>query len=180
MKIYEVLPKKDVKRLNLLTAALIIGSLIMLLASTALGLKPAWPFQLIGLGMLALGIFFMTRYVTKKYVYAIIDTDNGPDLTVTEINGRHTITVCRISLSGISEVYTACPADSLQMKEAIAKAKQDKRKQFNYTVDMFGEKCIFVLANECGEPLAIRLSYDEELCRLITPEQTNTKENTEQ
>ncbi len=170
MKIYQVSPQKDIKRLTVLTVALLLGGVVMLAASAFLDFKqfkPIWPFQLVGIGMLSLGIFFLVRYVKKAYVYALEQTDSGVDLTVTEINGRHTVTVCRVSKANIEEIYTACPSDSLQMKEATAKARSNKRKQFNYTVDMFGEKCIFILVTECGEPLAIRLSYDEELMRLL-------------
>lgn len=170
MKLYQVSPKKDVKRLTILTVALLLGGIIMLVVSAFLDykqFKPIWPFQLVGIGMLGLGIFFLVRYLKKVYVYALEQTDNGLDLTVTEVNGRHAVTVCRISKANIEEIYVACPSDSLQMKKATEKAKSGKRKQFNYTVDMFGEKCIFLLVTECGEPLAIRLSYDEELMRLL-------------
>lgn len=168
MKIYEVSPTKDVRRLTILTSALFIGAVIMLGVTFAFKDIPyRWAFQLIGLGMLTIGIFYLTRYLKRSYVYSLIKTDNGVDLTVTEISGRHTITVCRISTANIEEIYTACPADSQQMKEAMAKAKANKRKQYNYTVDMFGDKCIFLLCTECDEPLAIRLSYDEGLMNAL-------------
>ncbi len=168
MKIYEAAPKKDVRRLTILTSALLIGALIILGIPFIFGdIAYRWAFQLIGIGMLGIGIFYLTRYLKRSYVYALIKTDSGVDFTVTEINGRNTITVCRVSAANIEEIYTACPADSQQMKEAMARAKANKRKQFNYTVDMFGDKCIFLLCTECDEPLAIRLSYDEKLMELL-------------
>ncbi len=168
MKIYEVSPKKDTRRLTILTSALLIGALIILFIPYIFGDVPyRWAFQLIGIGMLGIGIFYLTRYMNRSYVYTLTKTDGGVDFTVTEIVGKHTVTVCRISTANIEEIYTACPADSQEMKEAMAKAKANKRKQFNYTVDMFGEKCIFLLCTECDEPLALRLSYDEGLMNAL-------------
>ena len=168
MKIYEIIPQKDMRRLTLLTSAFLIGAtLIMALTSIFEGIPFKWAFQLLGVIMLALGIFYLTRYVMKSFIYRIEATDSGHDLTVTEIQGRHIITVCRISLSGIEEVYVARPNDSLEMKSAVQKARSGNRKQYNYCVDMFGDKCLFILATECGEPIALRLSYDEKLTQFL-------------
>jgi hypothetical protein len=164
MKLYEIIPQKDTKRLNLLTSALLIGAALMLAFTVIFKNVPyKWAFQLIGVGMLAIGIFYLSRYVMRSFIYRVERTDDGTDLTVTEVQGRKAITVCRISVEGIEEVYTACPADRNEMTEALNKAKKNKRKHYNYCVDMFGDKCLFVLATECGEDISLRLSYDETL-----------------
>ena len=175
MKLYEVSPKKDARKLALLTGALLIGGFVLMAVTVTFGdvMSYKWGVQLVSVGMLALGVFFTTRYSMRSYIYAIDSADEGADLTVTEVHGRHVITVCRISVSGIEEVFVACPSDRNEMNEALSKVKKDKRKQYNYCVDMFGQQCIFVLANECGESVAIRLSYDERLYELLMPNTNN-------
>jgi hypothetical protein len=177
MKIYECAPKKDTKRLTVLTTALFIGAVVMLGVTFAFKDIPyRWAFQLIGLGMLTIGIFYLTRYIKRSFIYALVKTDNGTDLTVTEINGRHVITVCRVAVENIEEIYTACPTDSLETKEAMSKAKSNKRKFFNYTVDMFGDKCIFILVTECNEPISLKLSYDEGLMEALSTRSEATEQ----
>ena len=168
MKIYQVTPKKDMRRLNMLSSVLFIGAAILLGATFVFGDIPfKWAFQLIGIVMLTIAVFYFTRYIKRNFVYALEKTDAGVDFTVTEINGRHIITVCRISTDNVIDVYTASANDSLQKKEAIAKAKANNRKFFNYSVDMFGEQYVFLLADECGESVSVKLSYDEQLLALL-------------
>ena len=168
MNIYEFTPQKNMRKLALLTGALFGGAAVIMAMTVLLGeMSYRWAFQLISLGMLAMGVFFTTRYIMKTFVYKIEQTDTGADLTVTEIQGRHVITVCRISLSGIEQVISVCPNDRPTFNEALTRAKSGGRKMYNYCADMFGDLCLFVLANECGEAVSVRLSYDEKLCELL-------------
>ena len=172
MKLYEFTPKKDIKRLTVTTIAAFAGAAVMMLISIIFpGMAYKWAVQLIGIGLGAVGVFFTSRYIMRAFVYRveIFDENEGPELTVTEIQGRHVITVCRLTLSSIDDVVTVCPTDKPETDALKARINEEKRKRSDYCVDMFGDKQLCVLAKAGGEGLAVKLSYDAELERLLTP-----------
>ena len=126
MKLYEYNPQKNVKKLGLVTGLLLMGAGILILIEKLIpNLSTPWAFQLLAVGMLMISIFVTSRYIMKSYVYAIIDDDGSVDLTVTEIQGRHVITVCRISLFSIEKIYV-CDS-KLSEREIKAEIKREKR-----------------------------------------------------
>ena len=168
MKLFEFTPKKNANKLAAITGILIIGAVLLLCITVILGeLAYRWILQLAGIIMLTAGVFITSRYVMKSYVYSIIEVDGGNDLTVTEIQCRHTITVCRISISGIEQIYVVDKKDREAYGEVKKKAKAGARKRFNYCADFLEQKYICILCTECGESLAIELSWDESLERLL-------------
>ena len=76
----------------------------MLVTSVADHMPFKWAVQLAGIVTLAIGIFILTRYVFKSFLYRIDATESGADLTVTEIQKKSRITVCRIAVSNIEQV----------------------------------------------------------------------------
>ena len=168
MKLYEYTPQKNVKKLGAVTGLLLIGAgILMLIERLMPNLSAPWMFQLLAVGMLMLSIFITTRYIMKSYVYAIIDEDGSVDLTVTEIQGRHVITVCRVSLSGLESVVVAYKGDPASDNPVKNKIRTDKRKSFNYCSDFFDEKYICIFSDEGGTPIAVKLSWDEKLEKMI-------------
>lgn len=168
MKLYEYTPQKNVKKLGTVTGLLLLGAGILILIEKLMpDLSTPWMFQLLAVGMLMLCIFITTRYIMKSYVYAIVDEDGSVDLTVTEIQGRHVITVCRVSLSGLESVVVAYKGDPASDNPVKNKIRADKRKSFNYCSDFFDEKYICIFSNEGGEAIAIKLSWDERLEKII-------------
>ena len=166
MKIYELCPPKNIKRLTSIISVLLFGgALIMIFPSFFSALPFRWAFQIIGMTMLGVGIFLSTRFVMKSYVYRIESTDGRTDLTVTEIQGKSTTTVCRLSISGIESVIVAEGADA--SKSASKRAQNEGRKIFNYCADIKNDKMLCVFATECGEPLLIKLAFDGELQALL-------------
>ncbi len=166
MKLYEYAPKKDTKRLSLLTLSMFAGAVIIMGVTVVFpAMAYKWAVQLISLGLLAMGVFFTARYVMRGYVYRIevFDENEGAELTVTELQGRHIITVCRLTLSSIDETVTVCPTDKPETDALKARINADKRKKYDYCVDMFGSKQLCVLATVGGEAIAVKLSYDEKL-----------------
>ena len=98
MKIYEYTPEKNTKKLAGVTGLLLGGAVILILIYKLIPrISSPWMFQLLAVGMLMMAVFITSRYIMKSYVYAITEQDGDRLLTVTEIQGRHTITVCRIS-----------------------------------------------------------------------------------
>ena len=128
MVLFEFSPQKNTKRLSLVTGLLIIGAAILMIVTMILGeLSYRWSIQLLSLGMLAVGVFITTRYVMRGYVYAVVRNDEGDkDLTVTEVQGRHTVTVCRVGLSHIERVIVIPQGDKqseIEVKNEIRARK---------------------------------------------------------
>ena len=143
---------------------LLLGSIAMLLLTKIFVFPAEWAVQLIGLGMLTVGVFIYARYIKRDFVYAsVIDEDGGVDFTVTEQTYKKSVVVCRISTANIEKIFVVDQGDKtkeLQLKQLI---KDGKYKRFNYCADLFDEKYICVLANECGQPVALKLSYHHSL-----------------
>lgn len=174
MNLFEFRPEKNVKKLRTVTGILLLGAGVLMLVTVISGDIPyRWAVQLISLGMLAISIFITSRYIMKSYVYAVIKGDNGNDFTVTEIQGRHTITVCRIGLASIEQTVIVPLGNKQADTEVKNKIKSEKRKMFNYCADLFDEKYICLFVNECGESMAIKLSWGEELERLFEHQEEN-------
>ena len=171
MKLYEHIPRKDTKRLSVTTIASFAGAAAMMMISMIFpAMSYKWAVQLLGIGLGAVGVFFTSRYIMRSYVYRveIFDENEGPELTVTEIQGRHVITVCRLTLSSIDGAVTVCPTDKPEVDTLKARITAEKRKRYDYCADMFGDKQLCVLATVGGEGIAVKLSYDEQLERLLT------------
>ncbi len=170
MKLYEAIAQKNLKKLRSVSAVLLFGAAAVMAVTMILQHMPyRWIFQLVALCMLGVAIFFISRYIMKNYVYSVIASEDGStDLCVTEIQGRHTITVCRIGISGIEEAITCARADKSQSESVKKRIKLEKRKTYDYCGDMFGEKYICIFSQQYGEPLAIKLSFDEELLKILT------------
>ena len=148
------------KRVILALFAVSVGAMFF---STVPNLPCRSIMQLLSLLILALAIAMLGRYEFQRYTYAIIENDRGGlDLTVTELKRRSRITVCRISLEGIERVEDMTPKNKKQLKELRA-----GRRSFNYCVDVSPAHSCFVLAEECGEKLAISISYIPELFEIL-------------
>lgn len=168
MKIYEYSPQKNIKRLATITGSLLGGAVILILIYKLIPrISSPWLFQLLAVGMLMLAIFITARYIMKSYVYAIVEENGEKLLTVTEIQGRHTITVCRLSLSGLEAVMIAddsAPGSEASIKEHI---RIEKRKSYNYCIDLFENRYLCIFTNEGGDAIAVKLSFDEGLDSML-------------
>ncbi len=174
---YEITPKKSNNTARSLSIILLVTAFAAMIFSGI----PRIPFrsvmQLISLVVLAFSILMMTRYVLSSYSYAVISGDEGGfDLTVTELKRKSRITVCRIALSGIEKVTLAKSSE----KELVATLKEyaKGRKTYNYCIDLAPQKYIHILANECGEELVIKLSYDKRLFSILSDASGKSSEST--
>lgn len=163
---YDFIPPKSNKTADYTSAALLIISLIAMFLSRLPNLPYPWIMQLSALTMLAVALMLLGRFVFKRYQYSVTSgEDRGGDLLVTEVTRRTRVTVCRISLSGIERVLIAYGSGKSAKKD-IRKSSSG-RKVFNYCADIRPAKYICVFAEECGEPLLIKLSYDEALLEIL-------------
>ena len=164
MNLFEFIPAKNTKRLGLISGLLLLGgSIIMLVTAILEGIAWKWVFQLISICMFGISIFLVSRYVMKNYIYAVISTEGGNDFTVTELQNKKKTTVCRIAVSNIEKAVVIEQGNKSGEDAIKALIKQGKYKRFNYCADIFDEKCIYLLADECGERVAIKLSWGEKL-----------------
>ena len=164
VKLFEFIPEKNNKRLGAISGLLLLGgSLIMIVTSIFEGIAGKWAFQLVSICMFGIGIFLVSRYIMKNYIYSVVATDGGNDLTVTELQNKKKITVCRISVSNIEKAVVIEPSNKSDKAEIKDLIKKGNYKRFNYCADLFDEKCIYLLADECGERVAIKLSWGKDL-----------------
>ena len=169
---YEYIPEKNVKRSRAVVFLIIIGAIALV---TITSFIPDLPFfgvlQTLFLAIAGIGIFIFTRYVSRELIYRIekrgVDEDSEYeeyDLTVTEVQGRSRITVCKISLRSISDVTVCSRNTQIAQKNRV---RGEKRKLYNYCADMFTQKMCYIYATECGEDVTVVLSYDEKLCEYL-------------
>ena len=167
---YEFTPKGSNKSTKTAISALILGGFaIMLVTMTAENMPFKWALQTAAIAVIATGILLMTRYVSKGYTYCVEQKDETLDFSVIEMQGKVRITICRIALSNISEVHVLEASEQDKEKTLVASFKANGQKRFNYCTDFKPEKFIWLVANECGENVAVKLNYDEKLCELLTP-----------
>jgi hypothetical protein len=168
MNLFEFIPEKNVKKLRRVVSACLLGAAALVAVTAIFGeMAYRWAVQLLAIALLMMGVFITSRYIMKSYVYAVMRTERGDDLTVTEIQGRHRITVCRIALDGIERIIVVEQGDKQTDAQIKQTCKEQKRKRFNYCADLLDEKYICVFANECAEPLAIKLSWGEQLEKIL-------------
>lgn len=164
MNLFEFIPAKNNKRLGLVSGLLLIGGAAMLIITDIFKeITAKWAFQLLAICMFGVSIFLVSRYIMRHYIYAVMATDEGNDLTVTELQGKKKITVCRISVSNIEKAFVIEQGDKVNDDAVKALIKDGKYKKYNYCADLFDEKSIYILADECGERVAIKLSWGAEL-----------------
>ncbi len=165
MNLLEFVPQKNIKKLGTVTGALFVGAaVLMLFTYLKSDIAYRWAFQLIAIGMLCMGIFITTRYIMKSFVYAVLECEDGSrDFTVTEIQGRHKTTVCRIAMSSIEQIVVVPQNDKPAEQLIKNQIREQKRKKFNYCADLLADNYICLFSNEGGIPLAIKISWHETL-----------------
>lgn len=162
---YEYIPQKSNKKAMYLVCLFLIGGGLLLFLSTWLEdvFGFIWVFQLIGIAFCAASIFIFTRYISKSYIYAV--TRDG-DLTVTEIQGRKRITVCRLSISAISRVESFESADEGRLNALKNEIKNEKRKIYNYCIDIAPSDFCYIFSEEY-EDLAVVFQPDKRMLEYL-------------
>ena len=169
MNIYEYEPPKDSKKATGIVIILFSLAAGLLLFTMLLNIPYEAILQLIAILALTGGTFIATRFLAKSFVYSLNQDDNASlDLYVTEITngGKKQITVCRISLRGISESYqiNKTAKESVATEQTlIKKAKQDRVHIYNYCPDINPVKYSIIIGEECGEKYLIKIAADEKL-----------------
>ncbi len=166
---YEYTPKKENLKAAHLILLMLVGGFLLLGLTAALPALPfRWCFQLVGIGCLAVGIFLYTRYFTKAFTYAVVRREDGSlDLCVTECQRNSRITVCRLSLASIERVEVLKADDRARAKALKKELRAEGRKLYFYTVNLAPSSLCYLVATECGQPLAVVLEPDETLLEML-------------
>ena len=161
---YEFRPQRTNNRAQNLIILLFVGAAALFGLTFLLREFPfLWAIQLFAMLLVVAAIFLVTRYLMKAYEYAVIPSEGGADLTVTEVSagGKRRITVCRISLSGIESVTVVEGSD-----ERI-RARRRAGKIYDYRPDVSPDRSLMAVAKEGGEELCILFAYGEEFLRIL-------------
>ena len=183
MILYECMPQKNLKKISGIVMILAcVALLLFFVTSTYTDLPFRWVFQLCGFGCISAIIYITVRYISRAYIYAIFKNKDGSlDLTVTELSngGKKRITVCRVSLGSLEEVFVCDKRNAEDKRRAddiLANAKKEKRKRFNYTQSMGAPDVCLITLTECDEPLLITLERDGQLEKYLSGELGATEE----
>lgn len=162
---YQYIPQKSNKKAMYLVCLFLIGGGLLMFLSTKLkGIVGfIWVFQLIGLSLCAASIFIFSRYVSKGYIYAV--TDDG-DFTVTETQGRKRITVCRLSVASASRIESFEGSDTDKINALKKQIKSEKRKVYNYCIDLVPSRVCYILSEEYDE-IAVIFQPDEKMLDIL-------------
>ena len=174
MKIYEYVPPKSTRRATGIIIILASAGLgLFLLPSLVKNMPFGWISQMLGVVCVTAMIFVIAKSLVKTFVYAIVENgEHGLDLTVSEIenDGKRQTTVCRISLGNITDAYLLYPeraGDANKIRELTERAKREQRKRFSYCYEADPTPTCILFLEECGEPLFIKISPDEQLFSYI-------------
>lgn len=161
---YEYIPHKNLRQ----TAGLLI---IFISAAVGCFAFPAmnpnmplrWLFQMSGAMFLVAVIFGYTRHIAKTFIYRIIEDEEKLYFTVTEVTGggRSRVTVCRFALSSIEEAHSLTVSESEKKRALNTKAKKEHRKTFNYCPDISTPRVAYLLVNEGGDPIFVKVAVDD-------------------
>ncbi len=166
------IPKKSNDTARNMILLLFCGAFALLALTAIWGDIPfRWGFQTIALLLLTAAIFFVTRYMTKMFVYRVeADEDGDIDLTVTEAaaNGKRAVTVCRVGVRSVCSARLFDFSDGEASLSAWKEFKKGRKKIHDYRVDLRPVTFLLVSVKEGGETLYILLSHEVELTELLT------------
>ena len=181
---YEWIPPRTNKRAQSAILVLFLGAAALLFLSVLFPNLPyRWAVQLLAIGLLTAAIFLVTRYVSKIFIYRIIDVGNGSsDLTVTEAKAgaKGQITVCRVGLANIRSCRVIDETVDSGARAAISEIKKQRKKLFDYCVDLHPAQSILLTVEEGGEDLVLCLSYSPELVARLMPIESPSEDETDE
>lgn len=160
---YSFSPLRDIKKCSLIP---LLGFLLGFGFVYASNLLPySTVFQVIGLGILTIAIFFATRFLIKSYVYSTREAGNGDyDFVVNEISGKRSRVVCRISTDDITD-FIYSPNGKVPEKYS-GKAGRDILR-YDYCQDFMPKDAYYLYAHLKEGKVCIKFSPDEKMAEII-------------
>ena len=145
--------------IHVLTVACFIVAFLLFGISQVVGIAFPMLYQITGLILLVMGVYFLTRYILKKYRYEITpsnieDALGQPilDLVITETTGKRIAVVARVALRDITQVVVAdkeqdnvSPKEKLEEIRRQNKAMAQKNIVFRYINTPFVSRVCYVV-----------------------------------
>jgi hypothetical protein len=158
-----------------LSIFLFIAALVLLAFSVIFILPYEGIYQALSTCFFTFSVLIITRYLLKGFVYDVKESSEGYDLSVTEVRGKSSITVCRVSLSNIEAIETLKINEKEKKRSLRKKAVKEGRKTFSYFPDMLPQNECLVFVTECGEPYLLKLAADETLINILVNAQKDNE-----
>ena len=149
------------KRKNKIASALLLTFALVAVILLGLSVTLDSYIGILQLGVvicLSVDVLIFMMYFRRSFIYRIVKYDNSyaPDLTVSEVAGKDSIVLCRLSLDNL-----------LSIEKSSQKAKRKLGKHHNYCVDIAPRDAYILRFEECGEKIAVILSPDEAMLSIF-------------
>lgn len=127
-----------------------VSAILLYAISTADGVAFPALFQLGTIILLALGTYFLIRYILKQYIYEIHENqDQKLDLVVTEVIGKKLTVVVRVALEDIATVSVVPTRQQKRNSKAVSKTKGEKCIVYKYDNRLTApNKCLISIPKE--------------------------------
>ena len=168
---YRLTPKKTNNKAQSIMVVLLLAASSLMLISALLKevISYIWTVQLASICFFIGAIYVVARYLTKNFVYEIVPSERGFDLTVSEsyTSRKNLVTVCRI---GRQSIKRTAVLEGSAAKDELRKLKEKGRRVYDYRPDISPEKSIALLSDEGGVEVVILLAFDVELLHYLVAE----------
>ena len=153
MREYTCAPKSRSRRAYFYVLGCVLLSAVLWTVPIVLDLPYALVWHFGVFASLTAALLITVRYLLRRYVYQLSATgDGGFDFVVTEISGKQTLCVCRISTDAF---------------RAIAREEKGKRTRLTYDWSTDLGASAYLLTMMDGEEITVRFSPDREMAAMI-------------
>lgn len=115
--------------------------------------------QLAAVLCLVVEVALFSKYFRRSYVYRIQSfnkSNDAPDFLVSEISGKDSIVVCRLSLENL-----------LSIEKSTSKTRKNLGKYYNYCVDIAPKNAYILRFEENYEKITLIISPDETMLSIF-------------
>ena len=163
MYTYQYIPQRKNQVASVYIMVSFIAGVCLMMASNRLPYSSV--FQIVSIGILTVGVFLTTRYITRAFAYSIKKSGDGYDFAVNELQGKKTTVVCRIGTEEIVDFFKADEKGRLpsELKQKYGGIKQ----HYDYCRDMQPSDAYYIVTGSEDGETVIRISPDERLVTTI-------------
>lgn len=122
-----------------------------------------WLAQLIGAVFFTLGIYIMSAFLLREYVFCVKESnrhseDAAPDFVVYQKHGVQMAAVCRFGFDEIDEIREVTPEN----KKAVFDGRK-KLQRYTYNTQF----CARYFIEICSDGISVLITYDEEILAVL-------------
>ena len=153
MREYTCAPKSRSRRAYLYVLGCVLLATVLWTVPILIEMPYALVWHFCVFFVLTVALLVTTRYLLRRFVYQLVATDDGGFVfVVTEISGKQSVCVCRVS------------TDSFR---ALVREEKGKRARptYDWSTDLGGLGYLLTLVD--GEEVTVRFSPDREMAAMI-------------